>query len=104
MSTVKLFKLVSGQEIIAKVVHQDEQMVVVESPLSIQPMRSGESTLSIGLMPFSWAGNPNMPVSINAQHILCFLEPEEGLKTQYLAGLAGLSVPSASTPKLTLVE
>lgn len=104
MSDVKIIKLLSGQEVIAKVLTETAQEISMASPLSIQPMRSNETTLSIGLMPFTWAGVVEPWISINKQHVLCMMAPEEGLKTQYLAGLAGLTVPTASTPKLTLVE
>lgn len=102
MDNVKIVKFTSGQEIIAKVT-EDATSIVIESPLTVQPMRNGDS-LQVGLLPFSWAGQ-SPSVSISKEHVLCILEPESGLATQYLAGLAGIALPGESSgPKLTLVE
>lgn len=108
MADVKVVKLATGLEIIAKVVTETPTELVVDSPLALQVMRSGNSVeaLNVGLVPFSWAGIPSN-VALAKAHILCVLKPESQLETQYLAGLAGLSVPQSiesERPKLTLVE
>lgn len=105
MPDVKVIKLLSSQELIAKIISETDNEVIIASPLLIQPMRSGEASLSIGLMPFSWAGDTrDASISLNKAHVLCTLEPEGDLKTQYLAGLSGITLPQSTTPKLTLVE
>lgn len=104
MADVKIVKLSNSQEIIAKIMQETDTVLSVESPLILQPMRSGESSLSIGMMPFSWAGQPNAWVELNRAHVLCIMVPEDDLKTQYLAGLSGISLPRQSPSKLTLVE
>lgn len=108
MSNVKVLKLLSGQEIITKVVNETSTELVVDSPLSLQAMRTGAGadSISIGLVPFSWAGLPHN-IALNKTHVLCIMDPEPQLETQYLAGLAGITVPQpgqSATPKLTLVE
>lgn len=105
MSEVKIIKFLSSQEIIAKIVETTATEIVVQSPLAIQPIRSGESSMSLGLMPFTWAGNNNDSIALNKAHVLCVMEAEAELRTQYLAALSGIAIPSASpkTPKLTLV-
>lgn len=108
MADVKVVKLASGLEIIAKVVTETPTELVVDAPLALQVMRSSNNAegISVGLVPFSWAGIPTN-VALSKAHILCVLVPESQLETQYLAGLAGLSVPqsvSPERPKLTLVE
>lgn len=105
---VKIIKLLSGQEVIGKVTREDMETdffghVFVESPLTLQPMQSGERSFAISLMPFTWAGRADSKIQLNPAHITCFIEPEESLKTQYMAGLAGLALPSSS-PKITLTE
>lgn len=108
MADVKIVKFATGLEIIAKVVSDTSTELVVDSPLTLQAMRGASAAdgISIGLVPFSWAGLPTN-VALNKSHILCILVPEAQLETQYLAGLAGLSLPQAvapDRPKLTLVE
>lgn len=105
---VKIIKLLSGQEVIAKVYQEFPTEgffsdVYIESPLTLQPMQNGERSFAISLMPFTWAGRIESKILINSAHITCFIEPEESLKTQYMAGLAGLSLPQ-TTPKIHLTE
>lgn len=106
MSTVnvKIIKFLSDREIIAKIVEERKSTVTVQSPLAIQPLRSGESSMAIGMMPFTWAGSNREPITLNRDHILCIMTPEAELETQYLAALSGISLPSSPTSKLTLTE
>jgi hypothetical protein len=100
-NTVKIIKFVSNQEIIAKVVTASKTEIIVDAPLSVQPMRTGDQSLSIGLMPFTWAGSNKESISLNRAHVLCVMSPEEDLQTQYLAALSGITLAS-TTPKITL--
>lgn len=104
--SVKIIKVTGGQEIIAKVVEHTPTELLVQSPLTVQPLRSGESSLAIGLMPFTWGGDSKHAIAINKAHVLCVMDAEDELRTQYLAALSGLTLPgpSTKTPKLTLVE
>lgn len=54
MSSVKIIKFLSEREVIAKIVDDGKTTLTVQSPLAIQPLRSGESSMSLGMMPFSW--------------------------------------------------
>jgi hypothetical protein len=99
---VKILKFLSGQEVIAKVASETETAFVLQSPLTVQPMRSPDQTqLSLGLMPFSWAGLSDS-VNIPKSHVLCAMDPEPDLETQYLAGLAGIAMPKSQP--ITLAE
>lgn len=105
MSMVKIIKFVGSQEVIARVIEENTIEIIVESPLSIQPLRSGETSMAIGLMPFTWAGNSKESIALSRAHVLCVMNPEDELKTQYLAALSGITIPNgAATPKLTLTE
>jgi len=106
MSTanVKVIKLLSDREIIAKVVSTSNQTVTIQSPLALQPLRSGESSMALGMMPFTWGGNNREPITLNRDHILCIMTPESELETQYLAALSGISLPSSPISKITLTE
>lgn len=104
--TVKVFKFISGQEVVAKVQDRTDSHVIVTSPLALQPHRQDPSgSVGIALVPFSWGGKSEN-VALNNSHILCELDADEYLSSQYLAGLAGLSIPNepSSTSRLTLVE
>lgn len=101
MSNVKVVKFVSGQEVISKVIDDNGNNLVLESPLTVQTMRTPEG-LGIGLVPFSFASSAKQVV-INRANILCVLEAEEQLASQYLAGLAGLTLSGTDgLPRVTL--
>ena len=104
MSDVKIVKFLSDREIIAKIVDGDKSTITVQSPLAIQPMRSGETSMALGLMPFTWAGSNRDPITLNRDHILCIMTPESDLETQSLAALSGIALPQGNTSKLTLTE
>lgn len=104
MANVKIIKFVSDREIIAKIVEDGPSGLTVQSPLAIQPLRSGESSMSLGMMPFTWAGSHTEPITLNRDHVLCVMSPESELETQYLAALSGIALPSTQTPKITLTE
>mgnify|MGYP003340083326 FL=1 len=104
MSDVKIVKFLSDREIIAKIVNESKTAITVQSPLAIKPMRSGETSMALGLMPFTWAGSNREPITLNRDHILCIMTPESELETQYLAALSGITLPQGNTSKLTLTE
>ena len=93
--SVKIVKFLSGQEIICKVDANIATLpghVAVSSPLTIQPMKQQDGRFSIGLMPFSWAGQGDV-IHLRDAHILCQMEAEPDLEKQYLASLSGIVIP-----------
>lgn len=102
---VKVIKFMSGQEIIAKVIGGDGVVYVVESPLAVQPVRQGDS-IGIAFAPFSMAGSGSDQITIAGLHVTCMMDPDERLKTHYLASIAGITLPDTAPArsKLTLVE
>jgi hypothetical protein len=104
MSHVKIVKFLSDREIIAKIVDEGKTTITVQSPLAIQPMRSGEASMALGMMPFTWAGSNREPITLNRDHILCIMTPESDLETQYLAALSGIALPQGPSSKITLTE
>lgn len=51
---IKIFKLVSGEEIITKVLEDSslQSYIVIEKPRSIQPVPQGPNQFGIGLLPY----------------------------------------------------
>lgn len=99
MSNVKIVKFMSGQEVIAKLIDVDasDVLLTLKSPLTLQPMRDGDS-MRVGLLPFSWGAVADT-VQIAASQVLCIMDAEDGLAAQYLAGLAGVTM---AEPRITL--
>lgn len=106
---IQILKLVNGAEIIAKV-GKDLGGTFLESPFYVITQSDGQR-MAIALQPFSMVAKIGK-VRIKDAHILCVLEAEEELATQYSAGLAGITLASpggghrgpTSGRGLTLVE
>lgn len=113
MSQVAVLKLSNGQELITKIHSMSsEGDYFVSSPLLVVAMRDGSGNFRIELAPFSWVGNTETSFKIGHEHVVCQLQAESQMESQYLAGLAGLSLPgtptpaapASSAPRLMLVE
>jgi len=98
---VKIIKFLSGQEIICKMIDEGSPstgaLTIIESPLTLQPMRTSDNAVSLGLAPFTWAGRDKQ-IRLNPNHITTIMNAEESLESQYLAGLAGITLPGGPTP------
>jgi hypothetical protein len=100
---VKLFRLNSGEEILARFEEQDNTYVL-KDPAILIPMREGQ----IGMMPWLIYTKAAKGVSISKSFIAFTVDPVEELKSQYDSSLnKGLVTPSKSVDntaglKLTL--
>lgn len=102
MSEVKVVKFISGQEVLTKVLNDGKEGILIESPLTIQVVRTQDGGLGVSLVPFSFGGKVDQVV-IDKRGVLCVLDADEQIATQYLAGLAGLTVePASALPKISL--
>ena len=90
---VKIFRLNSGEEILARFEEQ-ETAFVLKDPAVLVPMREGQ----IGMMPWMMYTKASKGVSIPKTFIAFTVEPLEELKTQYDASLnQGLVTPTSKT-------
>jgi len=100
MSPTVILKFISGQEILAKLVSEDEKEYHLANPLTLQPQQvqnpkgpGHQPMISVGLIPFSW-GSKADAVSVSKAHVLCRMEPEDELRDQYATITTGLIVAS----------
>ena len=99
---VVVIKLGTGQEVVGKLLHDDETQIVLESPFSIHVGRTEKNSLGMTLIPFSFAGEQHQ-VSISKLHIVCIMAADSQFSTQYTANLMDIKVVGAdSLPKVTL--
>ena len=90
---VKIFRLNSGEEILARFEEQ-ETAFVLKDPAILVPMREGQ----IGLMPWMMYTKASKGVSIPKSFVAFTIEPLEELKTQYDSSLnKGIVAPSTKT-------
>lgn len=99
---VVVVKLGTGQEVVGKLLHDDETQIVLESPLIVHVGRTEKNSLGMTLVPFSFAGEQHQ-VSLSKLHIVAIMAADQQFATQYLANLQGLVVAGANEmPKVTL--
>jgi hypothetical protein len=92
---VKLFRLNSGEEIIARFEEQQE-FWVLKDPAILVPVGNG----NIGLMPWLMYSKASKGISIPKSFVPFTVEPLDELKEQYDASLnKGLVTPSKSVEK-----
>ena len=97
---VKIFRLNSGEEILARFEEQ-ETAFVLKDPAILVPMREGQ----IGLMPWMMYTKASKGVSVPKTFIAFTVEPLEELKTQYDASLnKGIVAPSQSVDPLSKLK
>ena len=101
--SVLILKLITGEEVIGKIgtdpTNGGDNYYVLFSPLVLVPVRKPEGTMLV-MSPFTYGGDVTKTgVKIHSRHVVCSMSPDEGLKNQYLAGLAGLTMQSS---KITL--
>ena len=99
--TTKLIRLVSGEEIIAKVVAETSNGLQIEKPSILLPAGQGRLAL-VPWLPYAESETMLLPEKVIAFSI----EPKKDLSNEYASMTSGLVVPDAkvSSPKLTLVE
>ena len=90
---VKVLKLITGEEVIARVSEEHSNLLTLEKPMTLQMMPPNTSTGQVGfaLMPWIRAGK-NEKVIISTEHILVEDEAADQTEKNYLQVVTGLSL------------
>jgi hypothetical protein len=94
LNEVYSFKLVSSEEIVARVLEIGSDYLVVEEPVSITTNGQG-----IGLIPTLFTSEPQTKVRLNTNSIALTSVTADNIKMKYLEATTGIKVP---TKKLVL--
>jgi len=97
MNEIKLFKMNTGEEIIAKVVKQDGDMLTLASPrvLMAQQVQSGQ----VGIAMIPWLmGAPDMDIQISVEDVVGIPVGDlpKQLSDGYLQQTTGIALAGAS--------
>lgn len=89
---LKLFTLISGKEVMGKVVKQDSDTIVLESPVVIQIIPQSKESYGIGLYPYSPTDPSGSRIFyINNIESECITIPSDLEKT-YIQETTGISI------------
>ncbi len=84
------FKLVGGEEVVAKVLAVEGSFITITNPVSIGPTPTGKP----GLIPSMFTYDPEHSVELNTTSIAMRGLTDENIKAQYIQATTGLTVPS----------
>ena len=80
---VNAMKLVSGEEIVAEIVKEDDRLITIKNPLAILLSKSQQGDLNVGFVPFApYLGN-NPEITLELAKLQFINEVDEQMKEQY---------------------
>ena len=90
---VKVLKLITGEEVIARVTKEENNLITLEKPMILKMLAPNTTTGQVGfaLMPWMQAAK-NERVSISTEHIIAEDEGSEQTQKNYLQLVTGLSL------------
>tara|TARA_A100001515_G_scaffold67886_1_gene54025 strand:+ start:558 stop:854 length:297 start_codon:yes stop_codon:yes gene_type:complete len=80
MIDVKLFRIVTGEEIIAEYVSEDETTITVKNGLVVLPTQTG----SVGFAPWATVIDKEKPeITMSRNHVVYMAEVDSGISKKY---------------------
>lgn len=89
LDEVYTFKLTSGEEVVAKVVSQNETAVELSHPLSVAPNHQG-----MGLMPSMFTAEPDHNAWLNTNTVTMYGVTVDSIRSKYIEATTGIATPS----------
>jgi len=90
---VKVLKLITGEEVIARVTEEKNNLITLEKPMILQMLAPDRTTgqIPFALVPWMKAAK-NEKVTISTEHIIAEDEASEQTEKNYLQVVTGLSL------------
>ena len=91
INDVKILKLITGEEVMARI-EQKETMLVLDKPMTLQQRPNPQTgQIGIALVPWFMSGkNENITISID--HVIAQDDPKSQPEKNYLAAVTGLTL------------
>ncbi len=83
------FKLVNGDEIVAKLIRQEDNKFILSKPLTVMPSAQG-----IGLLQSLFCGDINNNMELLREHVLLFAPVIKEMQDHYLSTTTGIKTVS----------
>lgn len=91
---VYTFKVVSGEEFVAKIIKIDDGVIVIKQPVS-----TGVTPQGLQMMPSLLTANLDREVLLYTSSIVMVSETREDVQTSYIKATTGIDIP----PKKTII-
>ena len=90
---VKVLKLITGEEVIARVSEEHNDLLTLEKPMTLQMMPPNTSTGQVGFALVPWIkAAKNDKTTISIEHVLVTDEASSQTEKNYLQVITGLSL------------
>ena len=90
---VKVLKLITGEEVIARATEEENNLITLEKPMTLQMIPPNTSTGQMGFAMVPWMkAAKNNKVTISIEHILVTDEASDQTEKNYLQVVTGLSL------------
>jgi len=90
---VKVLKLITGEEVIARVSEEHNDLLTLEKPMTLQMMPPNTSTGQVGFALVPWIkAAENDKTTISIEHVLVTDEASDQTEKNYLQVVTGLSL------------
>ena len=90
---VKVLKLITGEEVIARVSEEHNDLLTLEKPMTLQMLPPNTSTGQVGFALVPWIkAAKNDKTTISIEHILVTDEASDQTEKNYLQVITGLSL------------
>jgi len=90
---VKVLKLITGEEIIARITKEENNLISLEKPMILQMLAPTTSTGQVGFALIPWMkAAKNEKITISTEHIIAEDEGSEQTQKNYLQLVTGLSL------------
>ncbi|CAB4133367.1 hypothetical protein UFOVP257_157 [uncultured Caudovirales phage] len=84
-SDIVSFRLVNGDEIVARIVSEDDNNFKLERPCTVLPSQQG-----IGLMQSMFTADPDLKVTVSKQHVIMHSPTIDAMQKHYLKTTTGI--------------
>jgi len=90
---VKVLKLITGEEVIARITKEENSLITLEKPMTLQMMSPNTSTGQMGFAMVPWlVAAKNEKIAISTEHILVTDDALDQTGKNYLQIVTGLSL------------
>ena len=90
---VKVLKLITGEEVIARVSEENSNLLTLEKPMTLQMIPPNTTTGQVGFAIVPWIkAAKNDKVTISIEHVLVTDEASDQTEKNYLQMITGLSL------------
>jgi hypothetical protein len=89
LDEIYTFKMNSGEELVAKVVSMQDNMVIIKDPVSIAPSPQG-----MGLIPSLFTADHDKNIVLNTNNVALYGMTEVAIRSKYIEATTGIATPT----------